>query len=299
MLGHMSGAFELTLGLDLRPQTTGAVQYALWLCKTAGLVPSGHVQPVHVIEPDAMSELLRHADEATVTGAFQQRGKAILDEVAHGEQLHKPEVLYGDPVQLLESRARERESTALLISRRAPSDIAVTYPRLGSVARRLLRRLAVPIIVTPSDLLSSQVGEGPIVIAVDFEEGSARAVEWAKPFAASIHRELRLVHVAEMPDQLGYAGFVQAERWDQLANEILDRGRERMDEFQRSKGFTGISNTVIRGPVLPGLVDYAAAAKACMLVTGSGHHGLMHRILVPSVASESASVSAIPVAVVP
>lgn len=297
----MSGSFELTLGLDLRPQTTGAIQYALWLCKTAGLQPSGHIHPVHVIEPDAMVELMRHADEDTILGAYQRRGKEILDEVGSQGHFHVPEVFGGDAIEMLEDRARAKHSTALLISRQASSKATIAFPRLGSVARRLLRRLKLPIIVAPPDLLLSSVGEGPVVVAIDFEDSSKRAVDWAKPVADTLNRGLLLVHIAEMPDQLGYAGFIQSERWDQLSNEILDRGRERMEQFLRYHDLAGpeVQTAVARGPVLPGLVDFAAASKACMLVCGSGHHGVLRRIIVPSIASEAAALSPVPVAVVP
>jgi nucleotide-binding universal stress UspA family protein len=295
----MSGPFELTLGLDLRPQTTGAIQYALWMCRTAGLQPAGHVHSLVVIEPDAMVELMRHADENTILGAFRQRGKEVLDELGHGGHLHAPEVLGGDAVELLEEVARTRGSTALLISRRAMSSAQLAFPRLGSVARRLLRRLKVPIIVTPPDLLPSQMGEGPVVVALDFEDSSRRAVEWAIPVADTLKRKVVLLHLADMPDQLGYAGFIAAERWDALATEVLDRGRERMQQFVRAHQFDGIETAVARGPVLPGLVEYANGSKACMIVCGSGHHGVLHRIVVPSVASEAAALAPVPVAVVP
>lgn len=295
----MSGPFELTLGLDLRPQTTGAIQYALWMCRTAGLQPAGHVHSVVVIEPDAMVELLRHADEQTILGAFAQRGKEVLDEVGRDGHLHAPEVLGGDAVEILEDRARDAGSTALLISRRAASTAQLALPRLGSVARRLLRRLKLPVIVAPPDLLASEIGEGPVVVAVDFEDSSRRAVEWARPVADTLKRKLVLVHLAEMPDQLGYAGFIQAERWDLLATEILDRGRERMDKFLRAHQIDGVETAVERGPVLPGLIEAATARKACLLVCGSGHHGVLHRIIVPSIASETAALAPVPVAVVP
>jgi nucleotide-binding universal stress UspA family protein len=295
----MSGPFVLTLGLDLRPQTTGAVEYALWLCKAANLEPAGHVHSVHVIEPDAMVELIRHADEPTILGALKRRGKEILDEVAHGAHLHAPEVYGGDAIELLEEVARDHGSTALVISRRAGSEAGIAVARLGSIARRLLRRLKQPTIVAPPDMLPSKVGEGPVVVAVDFTEGSERAVAWAKSVAETINRKLRLVHFAEMPEQLGYAGIIQAERWDELANEILDRGRERMAKFVAANELAQVETSVVRGPVLPAIADYAAAAKACMLVTGSGHHGVVHRIIVPSVASETAAMSSVPVAVVP
>jgi nucleotide-binding universal stress UspA family protein len=295
----MSGPFQLTIGLDLRPQTTGAVQYGLWLCKAANLHASGHMQAVHVIEPDAMVELIRHADEATILGAFKQRGKEILDETAHGEHLHPPQVVGGDAVELLEDFARRQGATALLISRRAKAQAGLTPERLGAIARRLLRRLAVPIIVAPPDLLGSQVGDGPVVVATDFSLASARAVTWARAVADTINRPLRLLHFTDMPDQLGYAGLVQSERWEELTNEILARGREEMVRFQAAHDLGALETAVLRGPVLPALSDYAAASNACMLVTGSGHHGILHRIIVPSVASETAAMSSVPVAVVP
>jgi nucleotide-binding universal stress UspA family protein len=295
----MSGPFEVTLGLDLRPQTTGAIQYALWLCKTASLQPAGHIHPVHAIEPDMMVELLRHADEETILGAYRQRGKEILDEVGSGGRFHPPEVFSGDAVEVLEERAKAHGSVALLVSRRAPSSATMALTRLGSVARRLLRRLKVPTIVTPPDLLQSQVGDGPVVVAIDFEDGAQRAVEWAKPFAEVLNRKVMLVHMAEMPDQLGYAGFVQSDRWEALSNEILDRGQQRMQQFLERHNITGVQTSVARGTVLPGLIDYAAASKACLLVCGSGHHGVLHRMLVPSVASEAAALAPVPVVVVP
>jgi nucleotide-binding universal stress UspA family protein len=163
----------------------------------------------------------------------------------------------------------------------------------------LLRRLKVPVIIAPPDLLPSQIGDGPLLVAVDFTDSSRRAVEWAQPIADTLKRKLVLVHLADMPDQLGYAGFIQSERWETLATEILDRGRERMDEFVRAHQLVGVETTVARGPVLPGLIDVATASSACMLVCGSGHHGVLHRIVVPSVASETAALAPVPVAVVP
>jgi hypothetical protein len=82
-----------------------------------------------------MVELIRHADERTMLGAFRQRGKEILDEVAHGEHLHAPEVLAGDAVELLEEVAKKQGSTALMISRRAASRAGMTLERLGAVSR--------------------------------------------------------------------------------------------------------------------------------------------------------------------
>jgi nucleotide-binding universal stress UspA family protein len=72
-----------------------------------------------------------------------------------------------------------------------------------------------------------------------------------------------------------------------------------MDQFVRAHQLDGIATVVERGPVLPGLVDFAAVSHACMLVCGSGHHGLLHRVIVPSVASETAGLASVPVAVIP
>jgi nucleotide-binding universal stress UspA family protein len=295
----MSGPFQLTIGLDFRPQTTGAVQYALWLCKAANLHASGHVVCVHVIEPEVMVELIRHVDEKTMLGAFKQRGKEILDEVAHGEHLHAPDVLLGDAIELLEELSAKHGSTALVISRRAVSKAGPTLERLGSVARRLLRRLKQPTIVVPPDLLASQVGRGPVVVAVDFSADSIRALTWAREFATTISRPIQLVHFADVPDQAGYAGLVQTDRWQELTNDILDRGRENMRKFVAQQQLGEIDTAVVRGPVLPAIADYATASDACLMVTGSGHHGMAHRIIVPSVASETAAMSSVPVAVVP
>ena len=293
----MSTPFTLTLGLDLRPQTTGAVQYALWMCECASLKPAGHVESVHVIEPEGMVELLRHADEQTILGAFKRRGKELLDEVGHGAGLHAPTVVGGDAVEQLEEHARE--ATALLLSRRARADKNLALARLGSVARRLLRRLKQPTIIAPPELLRSEIGDGPIVVAVDFSEGSVRALSFARVLSEVLARPLQLVYFAEVPDQIGYVGILQSERWNELIEEIIGRGREKMSAFVREHELGEVQTVVLRGPVLPALGDHAAQVRACLLVTGSGHHGLLHRVIVPSVASETAAMAAMAVAVVP
>ncbi len=260
---------------------------------------SGHVACLHVIEPEAVVELSRHTDERTMLGAFRQRGKELLDELAHGEHLHPPEVVIGDVVDELEAFVRRQGSTALVISRRAKRQAGLMLTRLGSIARRLLRQLAQPTIVVPPDLLASQVGEGPVLVAVDFSEDSVRAIEWARSFAETIGRPVRLVHFVEVPDAAGYAGMIHADRWRELGDEAFGRARERMQKFVVEHNFGDVERQVVHGPVLPEIVDYAAAAGACLLVTGSGHHGVMHRLIVPSVASEAAAMSTVPVAVVP
>lgn len=295
----MPGPLSLAVGLDFRPQTTGAVQYATWVCKAADLHASGHVSFVHVIDPTALVELSRHADERTMLGAFRQRGKEILDELAHGERLHPPEVVIGDVCDQLEAFVARQGSTALVISRRAKRQDGLTLTRLGTVARRLLRRLAHPIIVAPPDLLASQVGAGPVLVAVDFTVDSLRAINWARPFAEAIRRPVRLVNFVDVPDPAGYAGMIHADRWKELCDDVFARARERMREFVREHQLGDIDVQVVHGPVLPEIVDYAAAVGACLLVTGSGHHGLMHRLIVPSVASEAAAMSTVAVAVVP
>jgi nucleotide-binding universal stress UspA family protein len=252
-----------------------------------------------VLEPDVLIELLRHADEHTLAGAFSQRGKELLDQVAHGAHLAPPEVFSGDAVEMLEERTKAHGSSALLVGRRAGADRTVSFPRLGSVARKLLRRLKVPVIVTPADLLMSQIGAGPVLVAIDFTEGSYRAYTWARFLAIDLGRPLLLAHFVDMPDQLGYGGFVATSRWEELATEVLDRGRERMDKFMKAHGIENVQTTVVRGPVLPGLIDLAGSADACLTVRGSGHQGLLHRIVVPSVASETAAMSNTAVAVIP
>jgi nucleotide-binding universal stress UspA family protein len=295
----MPGPLSLAVALDFRPQTTGAIQYALWVCKAAILHASGHVSCVHVIEPEAFVELSRSTDERTMIGAFRQRGKELLDELAHGEHLHAPEVVIGDVYEEVEAFVRRQGATALVISRRAQRQGGLTLTRLGTVARRLLRRLAQPTIVAPPDLLMSQVGTGPVVVAVDFTEDSVRAVEWARSFAETIGRPIRLVHFVDVPDPARYAGMIHADRWSELSDESLGRGRERMREFVEKHRFGDVDTDVVSGPVLPEIVDYASAAGACLLVTGSGHHGMMYRLVVPSVASETAAMSTVAVAVVP
>ncbi len=285
----------------MRPQSTGAISTATWLARAAGDDPRERVHAVHVIPPDVLAEIRRDNDEQTVRGAFAQHGGELLRAPVLKAHLHDPEILAGEIVPTLEAEALRRGSDALVISRRAPNRGSLHVPRLGKIARRLLRSLKLPVIVCPPDLIASELGDGPVVVAVDFTPASTKALHFGKKLADAIGRELLITHFAQLPDQLDYVGFVSATRWQAMCSEIHEDAEEQMAQFLRAHevdDVLGVRWTVSGGAVISGLLEVCERSKACALVTGSGHHGLLHRMIVPSVASEVASLSKIPVAVV-
>lgn len=113
-----------------------------------------------------------------------------------------------------------------VIGRIADSDDATLW-RLGKVARRLLRQLPAPIMVVPPDVVGTDIGEGPIVLATDLLDDSITAGTFARRLAVDLGRSLLVVHVDRaltlsasvlgygipMPEQMHPRTQADVERW--------------------------------------------------------------------------------------
>lgn len=287
------------VGLDLRPQTTGAIQFATWLCEQTGVCFSDGLQGVHVIEPEVLIELARFADEELIEGSVLAQAKKVQSEAKTSAHLPEPLVICGvEATNSLESVAIEQGADALIVGRRAAPG-SLTFPRLGKVARKLLRRLELPVIVTPPTLLGSELGEGPIVVGVDLADDCVEALRFAQKMAMRLKRNLEVAYFSPLPETMIYGEFMPPSQWQQRSEELIEEGREELENWMETQRLTGVDIHVGQGPVIPGLARHASERDSPLLVCGSRMMSLSRRIVMPSVASELAAGASIPVAVVP
>jgi nucleotide-binding universal stress UspA family protein len=286
------------VGLDLRPQTTSAIEFAVWLARQAGAPASRAVQGYHAIESDSLNHLLDKAELDEIEGAAAYVAKDAQRDAVRDVDLPDPVISCGRKVEdVLEAAALLHSADALVVGRRAPSE-SIAFPRLGKVARHLLRRLEVPIVVVPPDLEIAKLGDGPVIVAVDMEEDCIEAVSFAQRMAVWLRRDLMVAHFVRAPDQIGYGQYMPAEHWDTIYAEIVSAGRERLDAWLAEKRITGVKTMVGRQAVIPGLIDLGKTSGTPILVVGSRRSGLLQRAVMPSVASELAAAANVPVAVV-
>ena len=135
---------------------------------------------------------------------------------------------------------------------------------------------------------------GPILVPVDFEEGSRRALAFAKELARGLGDELALVHVYTLPVYI-YPGLGPSPT-PFFHPEISDAARAALDQLAKD---AGVQRAILRdGDAADQILATAAELGARMIVMGThGRRGFAH-LLLGSVAERIVRQSPIPVVTV-
>ena len=281
------------VGLDLLPENTGVFRLLSWL---RAREPEAEAIGVHVVEtglfrflgervPEILDSARRRAQEAVVEASGDAELFAELDTVAAVTAERG-----------LMDAALRHQAQALIIgrwSRRGQRSLV----KLGRVARRILRALPVPVIVTPPDLLRSDLAEGPILFATGLSETSVDAARFAVDLAERSGRPLIVAYVGVPRSHA--ALYVLDDEMEAL----IEGERRGVEEKARAWAQTHVAEAsevrVVFGQIEGELLDLAEALKASMIVCGSRGLSIAERIFASSTASNLAGLARCPVAVVP
>lgn len=287
------------VGLDLRPHSHGAIQFAAWLHAhaAAGAVT---LEGLHVVEnrllglPDAPARaaLVGRAKQATVAALTARQA---LDAFAHVDAVEADEV-----VDTLAAAGGLAATAGILVGRRlggSDEHGLGGWVRLGKVARRLLRRLDSPVCVVPPDLERAHVGAGPVVCAVSLDERGRAAAEFGQRFAAAIGRETRLVHVVDGGEPIGME-YLPEGTWTDVHEREHEASGEALARWRDEAGLDAPA-LLRRGQTVTELIRAARELDACMLVCGSRQLSAAARAWSSSVGSALAAAAHLPVVVVP
>jgi nucleotide-binding universal stress UspA family protein len=299
---HRTVVHEMTtskwiVGMDLRDTATGALQFARWLVTNTSAKDHHEIVPVHVLEESYLMQVLRHEHLATVealaeTAAADELARAGLRAVAAPVRIVRGMVAEDRLVAELDAE----KADAIVIGRQAPSDER-HFVRLGRVARRLVRRLPAPIVVVPPDLRAKTIGDGPILLAIDLADDDRSAAKFAVRLAASVGREVVVVHVVDV-DVAG-PRYLPATTVSQfLAQAGLDRGRD-LEAWKAAHHLADAPSIIAQGDVVSRLVAIAQSENAPIIVCGSRGMSSLQRVVVASVASELSCWAGCAVAIVP
>jgi nucleotide-binding universal stress UspA family protein len=288
------------IGLDLRPLSHGALEFAAWLsagAAAASAEPPRFV-PVHVLEEDHLLAVLRHHHLDEVVAAARDEARRALER--HGRAAWLEDLRVVQALQANESLEEARASAgadAIVIGRAAGRDERRVV-RLGRVARRLLRALPAPVVVVPPDLRASDVGTGPVVALTAAAGDAVDAIRFAEDVARRAGRKLAVVHVARDPAGAGLP-FVPAVSLGRAREDELREARARLDAWIAAEGLRPDATAVLQGNLIEQAIGYAEAQASPLLVVGARRREGVDRVLVPSVGRELAASSTVPVAVVP
>lgn len=288
----MTAKQKWVVGIDLRQRSDGAVRFGTWLHTQAP--QAVELVGVHVLEPDELDLL---ATRSRTREQMRLAAEQTLDRADARAAFVGVDVVEADhPVTALETTLRRESAHGIIIGRRAAGDSAALI-RLGSVARRMLRRLVAPTFVVPPDFDVAQLGDGPILVAVTPDEASVGAVKVARVLAAALRRPLQFVRAVSTPTK-----YVPLDRADAVLAEREAQQQRAADALTQSwlieQGATGPLLTR-RGDELSVIMAAAAAHAAPFVVCGSRLLSALERVFGLSVSSELAAQATTPVLVVP
>jgi nucleotide-binding universal stress UspA family protein len=282
------------IGLDLRREGQGALAWVKWLRDRSA---ADAFAAVHVLEVSPLLQALRDRDDGI--DAVELAREAAQQEIASAglTGIDGPIVIEGGGRdEALAEAIGALGADGLVIGRRAESNDA-RLMRLGPVARKLLRRLPVPIVVAPPDLQPSSIGGGPIILATDLTDDSLAAAAFAKRMADTYGCPLASMYVVAGSDAASM--YVPAATVQQLYEQLgLDRHKD-LEGWNRAAGLGEIPSIITAGDIIAHIVSVADNERAPLIVTGSRMQTPLARVFTASVGTALASHAKCAVAVVP
>lgn len=292
---------RVVIGLDGSPLSMEAAAWA------AARVPAdGVVHLVHGIRPSAElaaaafqseGEAIRRTAEADLEGPWAEPARAAGRPVV-------THVVEDDPAHAVLRVAAAVDATAIVVGMHGAG--GGHLPLLGAVARRILHRSNLPMVVahpTGPGATAPRSGDRPlVVVGVGYGDASDLAVLWAAGYAAARDLPLELVHAvalqpvfpADSPsDTLGsYLGPGVEAAW---AREDLDLVREQV--LDRHPDLE-VTVRVASGPVVHAMAP-PSGAPVELVVAGKRHGARLARMTISPRLRQLIVTSAAPVAVIP
>lgn len=288
---------KITVGLDLRPSSQGALHFARWLAEN-GHIPDGSVDVLHFLEQEHLALVLRYHHLDEVVAGARATAAALLAQAGAATLLPQLQVLVGTRAEVdLDAAARGHPDGLLVIGRLAQRGEHRPV-RLGKVARALLRAPPQPTVVVPPDLTASDLGAGPIVGLSDLRDGSLQACKFAASLADRLGRALEVVHVMADPLDVAPYGLVGAVLERPFAEERRLR-EEELAQWTRQHRLEPRATTVLVGEVVGQASAHAEKVGAPLLVAGFRQVAGVERFVLASLGRELAARATVPVAVVP
>lgn len=281
------------VGLDLR-WSEGAVRFAAWLARRGGA--EQQVLGVHVVEDRELGVVLRYREREEIA----ERGRAAIArrmEAAGAPALATTVIVGGSADGRLGELARERGYDAIVIGRAARAG-EHRLVRLGRVARRLLRRLPVPVVVVAPDLAEGDLGEGPVVALTRMTLPSVEIARFADRLGCALALRRAAVHVISDPRDATPYGLPE-DALERLRNADAKAAHAELDAWLAAHGIAVDERAVLLGGVVEEASAFAARTRAPLLVAGARRVSGAEGVVEGSLARELAASAWAPVAVVP
>ena len=273
------------LGLDLGPDSEGAVRTAAWLSAKTQPPARQRIVGVHVVPATPRVDVRDDEVDAVVAKA-EDAARGSVRAGGAERAVDRVDVVFGaTPHDQLAAACTYHHANGILIGRHGPTD-EEAFVRLGRVARRLIRELPAAVMVVPPDYTPPEAA-GPVVVATDLTDDSIAAARFGASLAADLKTDLLLAHVlrgseyafngtqAQEPDSDAFASWIEA-------NDL-----------------EGARTITQRGDVVNRMLSIGHREQASVLVCGSRHLSPMQRVFQASTGTDLARFATRPVLIVP
>ncbi|KIG17446.1 Universal stress protein family protein [Enhygromyxa salina] len=285
------------IGVELHEAHLGPVRFASALARTDEDLALGiHALP----DLELLHPLVNQAEAKQMHEKVASQITALMAQAGHNPAQVRVELVEDAEIERGLAEASVRLGVdALVIGRRANRD-EDPIVRLGEVARKILRRLPVPVVVVPPDFGSEGdpgLGDGPVIVGVDLTGHGATATRFAAGLAKKLGRPLMLAHGTQ-----AFAwgiSYIPAASMETLQAQTRAGAGQKLREWAGEMGLEDAKQHVFMGDPAKQLSELAVAEDAAILVTGSRMLGVVERLFLSSVSSELAATARCPVAVVP
>ncbi len=240
-------------------------------------------------------------DPQELRSRVEQSAKAqITDLLAHCEDVEwELNIAIGYPAKEIIQIVEDVNANFVVAATHTRSGIERLL--LGSVSRKLMHSLTVPLLIVPGDMSQEQLNRPleSVLIACDFSPDSANAVRWGIDFSQAFGAKLTMATVIENTqlDQLlkldpqkehGMADKLQTELHRRLQDIVPEKDRETVKP----------ETVVLAGQPHEEINKYAILNHIDMIVMGVHGRGLIENLLVGSTTDRLVRLGQFPVVAV-
>lgn len=282
------------VGVDLRARCRGALAFCEWIMSNSHAADGDRFEAVHVFEERDTGLLSPHVSLVSLERLSRERLADVLTGIATAadiEFLHAPSA-----AEALAERVGSEGDAVLVVGRKAPM-AGTGWVRLGSVARKLVRRTPAPLVVVPSDLSASDLGDGPIVLATSLEEDCTAAAAFALRLGKRWRRRVLALHVVPGIDDAP-PHFVPAATRHQLLSVMRLEGQRGLEAWLREHGLEHADAAIATGDTFERVRAIAEQERAPLIVVGSRRLPAVATFFSSSFGLDLAGAAPVPVAVV-
>jgi nucleotide-binding universal stress UspA family protein len=277
---------RILVAIDFSEPARAAFDHALALARQHGAELIA-VQAVPTGETFARSARAR----LTLTEKLRARVARAGVEFSHRIQT-------GDPAEIVLLHARSLRPDVIVVG--SHQRRGLDRLRAGSIAERIAAGATAPVILVPG----GRLGAAPaairhVAVAVDFSEGSSRAIDEALALATDPTDRITLIHVlpgsrSSVPRHLHGYGLDVHE--DAAIRDVRRRLHDAVPAHRRSQAIVGTQ--VGRGDAAKEIAQIAENVGADLLIVAATRRGLVSRALFGSTTARLLRTTRVPVLVV-